>query len=139
MNNRRCRDGRRPDTEDGGPGAATPEPPTQPSRSVRSRTRDQCAPPAYRPALNRLRRAARPGELDRDRRIRMPTATPGLALEARDLVKRYPQGRRKPPVTALDGVSFGVEEGTVFGLLGPNGAGKSTTVKILATLSAADS
>ncbi|ANJ28002.1 ATP-binding cassette domain-containing protein [Agromyces aureus] len=69
----------------------------------------------------------------------MPTTTPGLALEARNLVKRYPQGRRKPPVTALDGLSFGVEEGTVFGLLGPNGAGKSTTVKILATLSAADS
>ncbi|GAA1940008.1 ATP-binding cassette domain-containing protein [Agromyces allii] len=69
----------------------------------------------------------------------MSTATPGLALEARNLVRRYPQGRRRPPVIALDGLSFGIEEGTVFGLLGPNGAGKSTTVKILATLSAADS
>ena len=39
---------------------------------------------------------------------------------------------------ALDGISFSVEPGTIFGLLGPNGAGKSTTVKILTTLSRAD-
>jgi ABC-2 type transport system ATP-binding protein len=56
------------------------------------------------------------------------------AIEAKDLVKRYPG-----EVTALDGLSFSVEEGTVFGLLGPNGAGKSTTVKILTTLSRPDS
>jgi ABC-2 type transport system ATP-binding protein len=36
-------------------------------------------------------------------------------------------------------VSFAVEAGTIFGLLGPNGAGKSTAVKILTTLSRADS
>ena len=35
---------------------------------------------------------------------------------------------------ALDGVSFAVEEGTVFGLLGPNGAGKTTAVRILTTI-----
>ncbi len=57
-----------------------------------------------------------------------------LAIEARDLVKTYPKGIR-----ALDGLSFTVQEGTVFGLLGPNGAGKSTTVKILTTLAQADS
>jgi ABC-2 type transport system ATP-binding protein len=56
-----------------------------------------------------------------------------FAIEAHDLVKTYPKG-----VRALDGVTFSVEEGTVFGLLGPNGAGKSTTVKILTTLSTAD-
>ncbi len=41
-------------------------------------------------------------------------------------------------VQALDGISFSVEEGGVFGLLGPNGAGKSTTVRILATLTRPD-
>jgi ABC-2 type transport system ATP-binding protein len=41
-------------------------------------------------------------------------------------------------VQALDGVSFAVNEGEVFGLLGPNGAGKSTTVRVLVTLTLAD-
>jgi len=41
-------------------------------------------------------------------------------------------------VQALDGVSFAVQEGEVFGLLGPNGAGKSTTVRVLATLTRPD-
>jgi ABC-2 type transport system ATP-binding protein len=61
------------------------------------------------------------------------------ALEAVDLVKTYPAGRKKPPLRALDGLTFSVPEGVVLGLLGPNGAGKSTTVKILTTLSRADS
>jgi ABC-2 type transport system ATP-binding protein len=56
------------------------------------------------------------------------------AIEASNLRKTYKGG-----VAALDGVSFEVEAGTIFGLLGPNGAGKSTTVKILTTLSRADS
>ena len=55
------------------------------------------------------------------------------AIEASGLVKTYPGG-----VRALDGLSFEVEGGTVFGMLGPNGAGKSTTVKILTTLSRPD-
>ncbi len=41
-------------------------------------------------------------------------------------------------VRALDGMSFAVPAGQVFGLLGPNGAGKSTTVRILVTLTKAD-
>jgi ABC-2 type transport system ATP-binding protein len=61
------------------------------------------------------------------------------ALQARQLSKSYPGGRGNPRLAALDGLSFEAEPGTIFGLLGPNGAGKSTTVKILATLSKADS
>ena len=56
------------------------------------------------------------------------------AIEASNLRKTYPVD-----VVALDGLSFAVEAGTIFGLLGPNGAGKSTTVKILTTLSRPDS
>src|ERR1700761_6692690 len=41
-------------------------------------------------------------------------------------------------VQALDGLSFAVPAGPVFGLLGPNGAGKSTTVKVLTTLAHPD-
>ena len=63
-----------------------------------------------------------------------------LALEVENLVKVYrarPGGlfeRRSEPVCALDGVSFQVSRGTIFGLLGPNGAGKTTLLKILSTL-----
>jgi ABC-2 type transport system ATP-binding protein len=46
-------------------------------------------------------------------------------LEVRNLTRQYPR------VTAVDGVSFGVSEGTCFGLLGPNGAGKTTTIEIM--------
>jgi len=55
------------------------------------------------------------------------------AIEASGLVKTYSDGIR-----ALDGLTFAVPAGTVFGMLGPNGAGKSTAVKILTTLSKAD-
>ena len=55
------------------------------------------------------------------------------AIEAQDLTKTYP-----PATTALDGLSFAVPEGTVFGLLGPNGAGKTTAVKVLTTLTRPD-
>lgn len=62
-----------------------------------------------------------------------------VGISARDLRKSYPGGRHAPRVQALDGLSIEVEAGTIFGLLGPNGAGKSTTVKILSTLSRAES
>lgn len=51
------------------------------------------------------------------------------AVTVTDLVKRY--RRDAPP--AVDGLSFTVEAGEVFGLLGPNGAGKTTTVGVLTT------
>lgn len=57
-----------------------------------------------------------------------------FAISVKDLSKTYRNG-----VQALAGVSFNVRPGEIFGLLGPNGAGKSTTVRILATLSQADS
>src|SRR5258705_3464951 len=55
------------------------------------------------------------------------------AIVVEELRKRYGD------VQALDGVSFAVREGEVFGLLGPNGAGKSTTVRSLVTLTTPNS
>jgi ABC-type multidrug transport system ATPase subunit len=40
----------------------------------------------------------------------------------------------KEDIVAVDGISFEIEEGEVFGLLGPNGPGKTTTLSMLATL-----
>ena len=49
-------------------------------------------------------------------------------IRVEELVKKF------GPVTAVDGISFQVEEKTIFGFLGPNGAGKTTTINILCTL-----
>jgi ABC-2 type transport system ATP-binding protein len=51
------------------------------------------------------------------------------AIAVAGLVKRY----AKAKVNAVDGVSFDVSRGEIFGLLGPNGAGKTTTIGILTT------
>jgi ABC-2 type transport system ATP-binding protein len=70
----------------------------------------------------------------------MTTTTPeraattvGPVISVTDLHKRYGTTR------AVDGVSFEVRRGEVFGLLGPNGAGKTTTVEILEGLRRQDS
>ncbi len=60
-----------------------------------------------------------------------------LIIEVSSLKKTYTIGSKM--LHALDGVSFNVKEGIVFGLLGPNGAGKTTTIKILTTLTKPDS
>ena len=54
-------------------------------------------------------------------------------LSVENLCKRYGE------VVAVDGISFHIEQGEVFGLLGPNGAGKTTTIHIIAQIIAADS
>lgn len=58
-------------------------------------------------------------------------SAPGAAetvLEARELAKRF------GTVTAVDGASFSVRRGEIFGFLGPNGAGKTTTINMLTGL-----
>lgn len=56
-----------------------------------------------------------------------------VAVEVANLAKRFTTGNfpRRRQVQAVDGVSFRVMKGQVYGLLGPNGAGKSTAIKIL--------
>jgi ABC-2 type transport system ATP-binding protein len=50
------------------------------------------------------------------------------AIEVKDIVKRFGD------FTAVNGISFAVEAGEIFGLLGPNGAGKSTLIRMMTTL-----
>jgi ABC-2 type transport system ATP-binding protein len=52
-----------------------------------------------------------------------------VAIEVSGATKVYSHGFR-----AVDGISFAVSQGEVFGLLGPNGAGKTTTIKMITTL-----
>ena len=56
-----------------------------------------------------------------------PAATAN-AVEAEQLVKKFGD------FTAVDGISFTVQQGEIFGLLGPNGAGKTTLIRMLTTL-----
>jgi ABC-2 type transport system ATP-binding protein len=58
---------------------------------------------------------------------------PEAVLAAVGLVKRF------DGVTAVDGVSFAIRRGEIFGFLGPNGAGKTTTINLLTGLARPDS
>ena len=51
------------------------------------------------------------------------------AINAKELTKYYGD------FLAVDHISFGVEQGEIFGFLGPNGAGKSTTIRMLTGIS----
>ena len=62
---------------------------------------------------------------------------PRAAIEAHGLVKTYP-APGKTRVSALNGLTLSVPQGTISALVGPNGAGKTTTVKILTTLATPD-
>ncbi|MBI4729841.1 MAG: ABC transporter ATP-binding protein [Acidobacteria bacterium] len=52
------------------------------------------------------------------------------AVEVRDLVKEFP-APGGGTIRAVDGVSFSVRRGEIFGFLGPNGAGKTTTLEVV--------
>lgn len=54
-------------------------------------------------------------------------------LELKNITKRYEKQ------TAVDGVSFSIPEGSVYGLLGPNGAGKTTIIRMITQILAPDS
>jgi ABC-2 type transport system ATP-binding protein len=53
---------------------------------------------------------------------------PMPAIDARNLTKSFDS------LVAVDGISFTIERGEIFGLLGPNGAGKTTTISMLSTM-----
>jgi ABC-2 type transport system ATP-binding protein len=55
------------------------------------------------------------------------------AIVVQNLVKTFVR-RRQAPIRAVDGLTFSVRRGSIFGLLGPNGAGKTTTLRVLTTL-----
>lgn len=55
------------------------------------------------------------------------------AIEVHELTKVFKR-RGRPALRAVDGLSFTVARGSIFGLLGPNGAGKTTTLRVLTTL-----
>jgi ABC-2 type transport system ATP-binding protein len=70
--------------------------------------------------------------IEADQLSRPAEVPDGIAIEVRDVRKWYGE------VHAVDGISFDVSGGEIFGLLGPNGAGKTTTMEMLEGLHAPD-
>ncbi len=64
-----------------------------------------------------------------EQRVDGAAAATGAMVVVDELVKRY----SKRPENAVDGISFAVGRGEIFGLLGPNGAGKTTTIGAMTT------
>ncbi len=59
------------------------------------------------------------------------TQTNETIVEAVGLTKIFRDFWMRPKATAVDGITFSIQRGEVFGLLGPNGSGKSTTIKMI--------
>ena len=60
-------------------------------------------------------------------------------IEVKDLLKSYPQpGNKKETFNAVDGITFNIKVGEIYGILGPNGAGKTTTLEMLEGLNDID-
>ena len=55
-----------------------------------------------------------------------------ISLRVDNVTKRYGN------FTAVDGISFDVRAGRIFGFLGPNGAGKTTTIRMIVNITAPD-
>jgi ABC-2 type transport system ATP-binding protein len=53
------------------------------------------------------------------------------AIEINNLKKHFPATPKTKPIRAVDGISFKVFKGEIFGFLGPNGAGKTTTIRCI--------
>src|SRR5262249_53202505 len=117
----------------GGTGAGGSDPG---GRRARRRTRRTVRPARPRPRGRGRERSARGrsfgghGTIGRVSHATAISAEPVIRVEG--LRKHYGE------TAAVDGVSFEVPPGTIFGLLGPNGAGKTTTVEVLEGLREAD-
>ena len=73
------------------------------------------------------------GQVERKRRFPPRCLMAGPMIQVENLTKTFrDKGRGERNV--VDGISFEVRDGEIFGLLGPNGAGKTTTLRMLATL-----
>ncbi len=61
----------------------------------------------------------------------MPHRNTDTAIRIQNFTKLYPVPRQKEKRVAVDDLTLGVPQGSLFGFLGPNGAGKTTTIKML--------